>query len=335
MNRPITWSGLVLALLLVSACSSVSDTRPEVIRTSERYLEQGVEAYNNSDYPAATDFFSRALASYRSIDNLDGILFSHINLAETAIAAGSYDALRKQLSDAERVIRALGASEHEPRLTLLWAQSHWRQGRRENALELLEPLLPRFNDKQEVGGKLDALALTALMLRTDIAFASLDENDDEARLWLRRLENGYACGSEVTPQHKARLLRFQAQWLMHQGEPAGAEERLQQALDIYRPEAVRPAIAATLEESARVAIQLEQWEQAEDRLLRALYIRVWILDRIGSAEVLDRFGEMYLAQGRREAADEAAEWSRHIREDDATDWRNLSQQYLQRPLVSR
>jgi tetratricopeptide (TPR) repeat protein len=335
MNKRITWSGLLLALMLVSACSSVSDTRPEVIRKSERYLEQGVEAYNNSDYPTATDFFSRALAHYRSIDDLNGVLFSHINLAETAMAAGSYDAVAHQLSEADRIIRTLGASEHAPRLTLLWAQSHWRQGRKEKALELLAPLLPLFNDKQEVEQSLDSLALTALMLRTGIAFASLVKDDNDAQLWLRRMENGYARSRDVTPQHQARLYRFQAQWLMNKGKLVEAEELLQQALDIYRPEAVRPAIAATLGESARIAIRLEQWEEAEDRLLRALYIRVWILDRIGSAEVLDLFSEMYLAQGRQNAADEAAEWSRHIREDKATDWRNLSQQYLQRPLVGR
>lgn len=334
MNNIFKLSGPLLAMCLLAACSGVSDTRPEVIRKSERYLEQGVEAYGNSDYVAATDFFTRALAHYRSIDDLNGILFSHINLAETALSAGAYDAVRQQLSDADRVVRTLGETGYQPRLALLWAQSYWRDGEEERALAALSSLLPRFSGEQ-VQQSVATLELTATMLRTSIAFASLEKDAEGAGLWLRRLESAFARSSDTSPRHLARLARFQGQWLMHRGELEQAGGLFQRALDIYRPAAARPAIAATLSESARLAIRMQQWEQAEDRLLRALFIRVWILDRVGSAEVLELLSEVYRAQDRRSAADEAAEWSRHIREDKATDWRNLGQQYLQRPLVSR
>lgn len=334
MSNVIKLSGLLLALILLTACSGVSDTRPEVIRKSERYLKQGVEAYGNSDYVAATDFFTRALAHYRSIDDLEGTLFSHINLAETAMAAGAYDAVRQQLSDADRVAKTLGKTEYEPRLNLLWAQSYWREGLKDKALDTLSPLLPLFSAEQ-VQQSVGTLELTALMLRTGIAFSSLEEDAKDAQLWLRRLESAFERSSNTSPLHQARLYRFQGQWLMHQGELVQAGKLFQDALNIYRPAASRPAIAATLSESARLAIRLHKWQQAEDFLLRALFIRVWILDRIGSAEVLQLLSEVYRAQQRQSAAEEAAEWSRHIREDKATDWRNLGQQYLQRPLISR
>lgn len=335
MSNAIKLSALLLAMTLVAACSSVSDTRPELIRKSERYLEQGVEAYSNSDYVAATDYFTRALAHYRSIDDLNGVLFSHINLAETAMAAGSYDAVRQQLSDADHIIRTLGTSEHEPRLALLWAQSYWHEGRKEKALGTLSPLLPRFPEEGQAQQGRDSLELTALMLRTAIAFAALEEDGENAQQWLRRLENAVAHSRDVTALHRARLYRFQAQWSMHQGELVLTEELFQQALDIYRPAAARPAIAATLSESARLAMLMQRWELAEDRLLRALFIRVWILDRIGSAEILELLSEVYRAREQQHAAEEAVEWTRHIREDKAMDWRDLGQHYLQRPLIVR
>jgi len=329
MSNQRTLPALLLATLLLGGCSSVSDTRPEVVRTSERYLQQGVEAYGNSDYVTATDFFSKALAQYRSIDDLNGILFSRINLAETGMAAGAYTAVQRQLEEAERIVDTLGSSEYEPRLRLLSAQSYWHEGDREKALEALQPLLPEFDAEQQPQQRLDALMLSAVMLRTDIAFADIDKDAEAAKLWLRRLDFAFARTSDTTALHQARLLRFEAQWAMYKGDLEDAEEGFAEALSAYREAAARPAIAATLSESAAVAMQREQWPQGEDRLLRALFIRVWILDRIGSAATLDQLNELYTAQGKSAAAAEAADWARHIREGKATDWRGLGQTYLQ------
>lgn len=323
---------LLFAVALLGGCSSVSDTRPEVVRTSERYLQQGVEAYGNSDYVSATDFFSKALAQYRSIDDLNGILYSRINLAETAMAAGSYAAVRHQLNEAERILVTLGNSEYQPRLQLLWAQSYWQEKKKEKALEAVQPLLPEFDAEQKPQQRLDALMLSAVMLRTDIAFADIGKDAETAKRWLQRLDFAFARTSDTTALHQARLRRFEAQWELHKGALEEAEESFAEALEAYREAAARPAIAATLSESAHVAMQRGQWPLAEDRLLRALFIRVWILDRIGSAATLDQLSNVYEAEGKSAAAAEAADWSRHIREGKATDWRELGHTYLQGPL---
>lgn len=323
---------LLLATALLCGCSGVSDTRPEVIRTSERYLQQGVEAYGNSNYVSATDLFTKALAQYRSIDDPQGILISRINLAETAMAAGSYTAVKHQLKEAEHVVTTVGGNEYLPRLELLWAQSYWHEKEGEKALKAVQPLLPGFDADQHPDVLPDTLVLSAIMLRTDIAFANIDNDDSSAKLWLRRLGLAFARTSDTTPLLEARLKRFKAQWALHQGDLMQADDLFAAALTAYRKAAVRPAIAATLNESARVAIQRKQWAIAEDRLVRALFIHVWILDRIGSAATLDQLSTLYMAEGNQDAANQATDWARHIRERKATDWRGLGKTYLQGPL---
>jgi len=332
MSKLRLWCPMLITVVLLAGCSSVSDTRPEVLRTSERYLQQGVEAYGNSDYVSATDFFSKALAEYRSIDDLHGILLSRINLAETAMAAGTYAAIKHQLEAAEHIVRTLGGSEYQPRLELLRAQSYWHEKRQAQALTALVPLLPEFDSEGKPQQRLDALKLSAIMLRTDIAFADIDTDAKSAKLWLRRLGFAFDRTDNTTPLHQARLRRFEAQWSLQAGDLEAAEKRFSEALEAYRKAAARPAIAATLSESAYVAEQKKEWSVAEDRLLRALFIRVWILDRIGSAATLDQLSQVYQAEGKDEAAQEAAEWSHHIREGKAVDWRGLGKKYLLSPL---
>lgn len=285
------------SLLLLSACSGVSDTRPEPIRKSEYFLEHGVSAFENSDYVAATDFLRKALAHYRSIDDTTGVLLSRINLAETALAAGNFTAAAEHVTAAESLSLLPEHQEYQPRLTLLHAQIHWRQQQKAEALQLLSTLLPEFDEEQRSTQKGNLLLLGATTLRTDIAFAALDSNPDEARLWLQRLSLMLSSTEEDSPLHQARLLRFEAQLAHHENDTQQALQKLEEALQLYREAAVRPAIAATLTESARLLVAMERWQEAEAQLQRALYIRLWIMDRSGTAELLELLQLVYRELG--------------------------------------
>ena len=284
-------------LLLQAACGSVSDTRPEPVRKSEYYLEHGVSAFENSDYVAATDFLRKALAHYRSIDDTTGVLLSRINLAETALASGNFKAALEQIEEAEKGAARDPYREHRPRLTLLRAQTHWRADEGERALALLQPLLPNFDSDGRSSERPTLLQLGATTLRTDIAFARDDDNKQEARLWLQRLALMLPATAGETTLHRARLLRFEAQLAAHEQAPQNALEKFDQALQRYREGAARPAIAATLTESGKLLMQLGRWEEAEEQLQRALYIRLWIMDRPGAAELLQQLQIVYRELG--------------------------------------
>ena len=287
---------LIPILLSLAACSGVSDNRPEPTRKSEYFLEHGVSAFKNSDFVAATDFLNKALAHYRSIDDTTGILLTHINLAETALAAGNFDAAIKNISAAEKISNTTNGRDFLQRLTLLRAQVHWRKHQADESIKLLQGILPTF-DKEQRSKKTNLLSLGATTLRTDIAFSNNDENLQEARLWLRRLSLMLPETEGHTELHKARLLRFEAQLAYHENSPQDALDKLEQALQLYREAAARPAIAATLAESGQLHMKMQHWQQAEDRFQRALYIRLWIMDRIGSAELLEQLQTVYQKLG--------------------------------------
>lgn len=310
MSRHITT--LLLALLLLSGCSSVSDNRPDSVRKSEYYLEHGVDAYANSDYVTATDFFLKALAHYRSIDDTQGTLLALINLAETAMMTGNAEAVLRYLDEAQTVSRRMQPPRYLSRLQLMRAQLYWREHDRQRVLSLLEPLLPAFDGKNEPLSRPSRLDLTALILRTDIAFDEYDTDPAEARRWLLRLENALRQNSDSTPMHDARLSRFHAQLAYHDNKPEQALKLLEDALAHYRQAAVRPAIAATLSEMARIHMKMGDWEPAQAKLQRALYVRLWILDRIGSHETLKLLHEVYLGLGDGERAAEALRQAEQI-----------------------
>ncbi len=316
MNRPSLYllaTTLLPLSLLLSACGSVSDPRPEPIRQSEYYLEHGVTAFSESDFVAASDFFHKALAHYSSLDNPTGILQSRINLAETALAVGNFDAALESIEAASRIAAAPRHQEYLPRLTLLRAQVHWRKQEREQALALLQGLLPEFDDKQRSREQVELIDIGAATLRTDIAFARQDDNMAEARLWLKRLSEMLRASEEQTPLHQARMLRFEAQLAIHEKAPQQATEKLEQALELYRAAAARPAIAATLTEVARLAMSQGQWQQAEQRLQRALYIRLWILDRSGALETIELLQRVYRQLGNKEKLEKMEREAARIR----------------------
>ncbi len=283
--------------LLLSACSGISDQRPEPLRDSEYFLEHGVSAFENSDYVAASDFLRKALAHYRSIDNTAGILLSRINLAETALAAGNFDAAAENIEAAEKISHHGPFTEYLPRLTLLRAQVTWREQQTEEAIRLLQALLPTFDEEQNSKTKPTLLLLGAVTLRTDIAFmqSAQSSSNNDAELWLRRLSRMLPATPDNSQLHYARLLRFEAQQAYRNNDSKAALEKLELALFYYREAASRPAIAATLTEIGELLVKEQQWDAAEERLQRALYIRLWILDRIGARKVMRALQSLYLA----------------------------------------
>jgi tetratricopeptide (TPR) repeat protein len=282
-----------LLILLLTACSSVSDERPDPIRKSEYYLENGVTAFTNSDFVAATDFFNKALAHYRSLDDNTGILQSRINLAETALILNKLDAATRHIEVAEKIAAAPHYRDYQSRLTLLKAQINWRKKEREKTLALLEPLLPGFDDKHRPDQPISMLLIGATILRTDIAFSQIDSDITEVHLWLNRLAEMLRRADEPTPLQLARQLRFEAQLDYHQGQTQAALDKQEEALVLYREAAARPAIATTLTESAHILMEAGEWQRAEERLQRALYIRLWIIDQASALETISLLQQVY------------------------------------------
>lgn len=321
MNRHAVWLLLLLPLLLVG-CSGISDTRPEIVRTSERMLERGVDAHNYGDYATAIDLFSRALGQYRSIDDRQGMLYSHLNLAETSLSGSHHEPAAQHIAAATRLAKERDHLQAQQRTTLLQARWYWQQQQGEQALEQLSHILPDFEGSRPLT-RPNEVQLAALALRSEIALHQ--EQEEQATRWIARLRQSITRGRPDTPWHLLRLQRLEAQLAAEQGAYQQALALLEEPLARYREAAMRPAIAATLREAAEIEQRRGEPAQAIALLERALHIRVWMMDRAHARQLLRQLAQLHEQQGEETLAAEKRALADGITGENNGQWRQLQQ----------
>lgn len=307
---------LLASLLgMLAGCVSPPEQRPEALLQGERFLTQGVLAYRADNYPLAAAEFSHALTHYQGLDHRQGILLSRINLAETALAVSNYEAAVRQVAAAVPLAASEGDVVQQERLTLLRSSIALKQGHYATTLELLTPLLASgLNDAELKRGALANRAALALALEAD-----------DAPAWVDRFAASVRKDESL---FNARLQRFQAQLALRRGEQAQAEALLQAALDTYKAIPSRSGTAATLEEWGHQLVVQSRWDEAEDRLLRALRIRLWLLDRGSSAADLQIMAAINAAAGREERAAALNRWAIIVAGNERVDWSALKREVL-------
>ncbi len=260
-----------LLALVLSACASLPepDTTPSAYREADELLNQGVASYRHYRYRKSLPLFQQALRLYRRSDLPEGIAKSCLNLARVMLAQQRYTQAGIYLD------RAQAALDDEPHNTLRAhlhiqrAQWHLAAQRFEAARDALAPVL----DHPGHAG----IHLAALQTRTAIAFAS---GDDDRADWLQRYRR--AVG-ERDDHHRGRLLRFEAR-LTASGPRRTA--LLLAALHHYRRQANPAGAAAVLQELAVEDLAENRLREADNRLLRALYIRQQLRHRRHSLDLL-------------------------------------------------
>ncbi|MGE0081313.1 MAG: tetratricopeptide repeat protein [Thiohalomonadaceae bacterium] len=296
------------------------------MREAERQMRGGVQAFQDSDYAAATNLFARAHGLYRSIDSGEGMALAGINLAETALAMGSYARADSQIHAARALVATHGLEDRfGARLAVLEATAAHGLGDRERALARLADVLPAFDEDQRPDKvRADGATVAAVVLRTRMAF----EDGADAALWTRRLEHTLRRLSGDDVMGRARLLRFQGQLAQRAGDPDTARERLTHALALYRQRAHRAGTAATLYELGGLAADRGDWHAARDYFERALYIHTWILGRPGTADALASLARVHEASGDLARAEAAQRWSALLRQDNDVNWSALRDQVI-------
>jgi hypothetical protein len=312
---------LILMVLLLGGCAGHGPVEPEGVRQAERYMGLGVQAFGNDDYTGATAMFAKAQAVYRSMDHAEGMVQAGINLAETAIAIGSYERARRQVAAVEPLARRLNRQVYVNRLVLLDARALDGARQRDAALARLQSLLPEFGADDAPRAAITAEVLSAVVLRTRLAQA--DEERGALSQWTRRLGRSLAKGGDADGLGKARLLRFEAEVARRNGDRAGARAALEQALVLYRLRANRSGTAATLGELAALALEEGTPTEARGLVERALFIQLWILDRPGAAESLQTLARVQTALGHDAEAAEAQTWAEGLAREGEPDWKQM------------
>jgi len=300
-----------LAVLLLAACVSPPEQRPAALAQGERFLEMGVQSFRGDDYANAANHFTNALNHYQGLDHRPGMLHSRINLAETALAVGNTAAAERHL----RAAMPLADDAAAARLQLLQSSIALRRGQPDAAVAVLEPLL--------AAPPPNAVGRSALANRAE---AALLRGDDDAAAWVERYAG--ALRGEQSGAFTARLHRFRAALARRAGDPAAAAALLQQALELYKAIPARAGTAATLEEWGALLMEQQRWDEAEDRLQRALHIRLWLLARQDTAAGLRRLAAVSEATGRPQRAAAQRRWAEIAAGDGRVDWAALQREVL-------
>ena len=267
---------VIIISLTASACvSSPSEKQAEAIESANDLLSTGVNHYNNNNHELAISYFKNALHDFRSIDHQYGIASSCLNLSRSHLSFGHLDTAEAFLIQARRIITQENINQLSNHLSIIESSIAIEKNNLDHAKEVLQPLL-NISDN-------NSFTLAATQNRTRIAFAEImDNNIEEAKLWMNKFEQ--QIKETHNPSQHARLSRFKA---VLSGDKNTQEKYLSQALNIYRQQANRPGIAATLQEWGTSLIQQKQIASAIDKLQRALFIRQSLQDRTNSLKILN------------------------------------------------
>lgn len=268
---------VILACTLLSAgcVSSPGEKPPEAIAAANSALSNGVSHYEKNNYALATSYFNQALREFRSIDHQYGIASSCLNLSKTHLSLGDTDTAAAYLKQAQTIIEREPLTALQPHARIIAASIAIEHNQLTQAKEMLAPLLTADSNNE--------FTLAALQNRTRIAHAEISDSKDEAAHWTHIFEQKIKSGAG-NQIHQARLARFKAAL---SDDIETQNQHFTAALNIYRQQTHRPGIAATLQEWADALIAQNQTEAANDKLLRALYIRQTLQDRNNSLKTLN------------------------------------------------
>lgn len=307
---------ILLMALMQAACVSAPDPRPEVVTRGEYTLQQGLHAFNADDYLAAAAQFRNALLLYLGLDDLDGVVRSRINLAETALAVDNLQMAERQITALERLLMESALSIYQPRVILLTASLTYKQGQLDRAIEILEPLLVELQTAERQGDA--ALLLAVVASRTRIALAQGAAVDQ----WLETL--AAVTERSTSAISRAQLARLNGEWALRQGLLLEAGQQLDIALSGYKGVQNRRGIAATLRLQAGLAIAEQRWLDAERLLYRALGVSSQLLDRHAAAALL---GQLVSVERVLDRSDQIATLERlqqRLGEAGFSDWQSLN-----------
>jgi tetratricopeptide (TPR) repeat protein len=283
-----------LCLNALTGCGGHPTTKPAVLLDAENDINEGIQAFAESNRQRAQRLFSRALSLYQGLDNQQGILESTINLAEVALSVRDYHASHGYLDKTADIIRASSLGQYQRRITLLNVQQALQENQVALAESLLQPLLPAFNGTIPAIIP-DAIQITAIANRTKIAFM---RHQDET-FWVQRYAEALKISDMKNYDLEARLLRFQSNLLQSQGDYSASGSKLEQALSIYKNNLSRTGIAVTLSELGLLYMQQAQWLKALDYFNRSIVVYRYLGDSDNVNQVTKNRGEVEFELGHR------------------------------------
>jgi len=254
-------------LLLISICVSLvscggnTSSKSSVTLDAESYTSEALIAYNDEDWLRARLLFNRALTLYQGVDSLRGVITSQINLVEVALSEHNNLSAEKYLKLADNGAKNGQFDQYQLQIMLLYARLALQETHFSEADAIFKKLLAGFETVTEV----DGFYLSVLANRTKLAFA---QKQGEV-LWTQYYADALQRFGNQHDGFSALLLRFQSKLFLAKHDYIQTENKLQQALLIYKKNEDRQGIAMTLFELGVLSEKQQHWQEADDYFNRS------------------------------------------------------------------
>lgn len=298
---------IIIAALTTACASTPAEKQPELLSAADSAISHGVTEYNQANYARAILLFEQALYQYRRIDNPDGTAAAYINLANAELSQNQPARAEHWLQQAQQIVEREQLSALHDRIAITASSIAIERKDFAGAKALLTNLLTASDPET---------LLAAVQNRTRIAFAE----DEQAHEWSER----YAQLVSNNPLARARLNRFRAALIADTTEQ---DKHYQLALSVYRELAWRPGLAATLSEWAEQNLKAQNYPGAQNKLERALLIRIDLRDHRATVALLQELEKIYAETGHAAKQQRTSYWQALVAQERFDSWDKIMQDF--------
>ncbi|HYA01826.1 MAG TPA: tetratricopeptide repeat protein [Syntrophobacteria bacterium] len=253
--------GVWVAVMVLTGCAAPSDRRDSPRLTEARRLAvQGSTWYRQGCVKRAEEYFYQALEASRLVDDVEGMVRAHNNLAVVAIAQGYYDEASGHLSRALELNKSANSAGEGPLILGNLGTLAYKLGRLEEAERFWREALAASEDDARHPGRVVNLNNLGMLLRQQ---GKLQEAD----VMLRR---ALSVGGE-NGQVSAANTNFQLALLAQtRSDLVTAERHLSVALALDKETEHAQGIAQDLEHLGILHQRQQAWDRAATELDRAI-----------------------------------------------------------------
>jgi tetratricopeptide (TPR) repeat protein len=276
------WIGCLGFVIAAGFGCAARSERPAPPRLTEarRLAAQGSSWYRQGCVTRAEQYFYQALEASRLVDDVEGMVRAHNNLAVAAMAQGYYDEASVHLNRAWVLNDRAKSTEEGPLILGNLGSLAYKMGRYREAEDFWRQALAAA----EAGGGRSALVLhlnnLGMLMRQDGRLA-------EAETMLRRALSLTGESEEGSTGNTHFQLALLAQT---RGDPITAERHLSMALALDRGAENPRGIAQDLEQLGILHQRQQSWDRAAGELDRAIRLYA-ALGSTGNVEAVFRLLE--------------------------------------------
>ncbi len=255
------WLLRLCVVLVLTGCAAPSDRRDSPrLAEARRLAVQGSTWYRQGCVRRAEQYFYQALEASRLVDDVEGMVRAHNNLAVVAIAQGYYDEASGHLSRALELNKPAKVAEEGPLILGNLGSLAYKLGRLEEAERFWREALTASEEDARHPGLVVSLNNLGMLLRQQGRM-------QEAEVMLRR---ALSVGSE-NGRVSAANTHFQLALLAQtRSDLVAAERHLSAALGLDKETEHAQGIAQDLEHLGILHQTQQAWDRAATELDRAI-----------------------------------------------------------------